>query len=486
VAIGDALPALHTPNVGLTYYVNATTGNDTTGTGASGAPWASLQKAYTYLRDTATWPTNQDILIEVAAGTYQRDAQQYTLDTWYNGTGRQPTATQWVIWNFASGAVVKLPSGTSPTTHKGAMRLDTVSSGVSSYQMFIGMEIDGEQTRTNSTGDAVGVYYSGSTSNVHLVDCVIHGIYAMDTDDGSPTSKAQGVNGGTNATDHILWGCHIYDIGTATGTINIQEHGVYLAGDRCWTVGCVIGDTPNGYNVQYFDSSNSITGSGVASSTLYSAGQSNIVVPGHGVDLVIVNNILVEGRGDANVPDSTGGGIEYVPNTATGSGNVIANNIFYDQADWDIEATLAGWTYSNNTTADPLFTDYASRDFTLQSGSPAIGHADESYSTVTDFAGVTRDGTPDAGAYELPLGAWALETGGVSVKASDFAVDGTPTTGDGFPYVKDFGGLASNAITDFDDLQTAILADAFAPEGVATDGYLLTSDGGVPTWMPGA
>jgi hypothetical protein len=401
VAIGDALPALHTPNVGLTYYVNATTGNDTTGTGASGAPWASLQKAYTYLRDTATWPTNQDILIEVAAGTYQRDAQQYTLDTWYNGTGRQPTATQWVIWNFAPGAVVKLPSGTSPTTHKGAMRLDTVSSGVSSYQMFIGMEIDGEQTRTNSTGDAVGVYFSGSTSNVQLVDCVIHGIYAMDTDDGSPTSKAQGVTGGTTATGHILWGCELYDIGTLAGTITIQEHAVYLSGDDCSVVGCVIYDIPNGYGVQFYDSGNAIVGSMVASSTIASVGQSCIVVPGHGSDLIIKNNILVEGRGDAGTSD--GHGVEYVPNTATGSGNVIANNIFYDHAQADIETTLAGWTYSDNTTADPLFTDYASRDFTLQSGSPAIGHADESYSTVTDFAGVTRDGTPDAGAYELAV-----------------------------------------------------------------------------------
>jgi hypothetical protein len=50
------------------YYV-ATTGNDTTGTGAIGAPWASLQKAWEYIclnLDLA----GQGVIVNVAAGSY--------------------------------------------------------------------------------------------------------------------------------------------------------------------------------------------------------------------------------------------------------------------------------------------------------------------------------------------------------------------------------------------------------------------------------
>jgi hypothetical protein len=394
--LAASLPALHTPNVGSTYYVNATTGNDSTGTGASGAPWASLQKAYEYLRDTATWPTDQDILVEVAAGTYQRTNQQYTLDTWYNGTGRKPTATQWVIWNFAAGAVVKLPSGTSPSNNKGAMRLDTVSSGVSSYQMFIGMEIDGEQTRVNNTVDAIGVYLSGSTSNVQLVDCHIHGIYAMDTDDGSPTSKAQGVFISPAGVDNIITGCRIHDIGTATGTINIQEHCVYTSGDSTYIFGNVIYDAPNGYGVQCYDGGAAMSNVLIASNTIGGTiEKSCIVVPRNGTSITIKNNILY---------GATQYGVEFFPTTNAGSTNVLDYNVIDSCTLGDLShATSTSWTITNTVTTDPLFTNYASRDFTLQSGSPAIGHADENYSTATDFAGVARDAAPDAGAYELAV-----------------------------------------------------------------------------------
>jgi hypothetical protein len=443
---GASLPSLHTANVGLTYYVNATTGNDSTGDGSSGAPWASLQKAYTYLRDTATWPTDQDILIEVAAGTYQRDAQQYTLDTWYNGTGRQPTATQWVIWNFASGAVVKLPSGTSPTTHKGAMRLDTVSSGVSSYQMFIGMEIDGEQTRTNSTGDAIGVYLSGSTSNVQLVDCHIHGIYAMDTDDGSPTSKAQGVFIAPGGTNNIVTGCRIHDIGTATGTINIQEHCVYTSGDSTYIFGNVIYDAPNGYGIQCYDGGAAMSNVLIASNTIGGTiEKSCIVVPRNGTSITIKNNILY---------GATQYGVEFFPTTNAGSSNVLDYNVIDSCTLGDLShATSTSWTITNTATTDPSFTNYAGRDFTLQSGSPAIGHADPDYATATDFAGETRDGTPDAGAYEHIPSVAVTGTAAWTEAADTSAASGAET----------FTGTSSWT----EDADTVAASGHMAPSGTA-------------------
>lgn len=69
-------------------------------------------------------------------------------------------------------------------------------------------------------------------------------------------------------------------------------------------------------------------------------------------------------------------------------------------------------------------------------------------------------------------------------KPSAFTEDSTPTSGDGFPFIEDIGGTPANKITDFDDLQTAVLADAFVVAGTPTDGYVVMSDEGTPTWMP--
>lgn len=80
-------------------------------------------------------------------------------------------------------------------------------------------------------------------------------------------------------------------------------------------------------------------------------------------------------------------------------------------------------------------------------------------------------------------GTWLLEAGDADVKASDFDVDATPAAGDGVVFVQAFASAPVNAICDFDDLKTALLVDAFDVAGTATHGYVLTSVGGVPTWV---
>jgi predicted esterase len=420
--VGATLPDLHTWNVGLTLYVDAVNGTDHAGTSTSGSPWQTLQHAHNRLRFNETWPTNQDIRIVVRPGTYQRNAQTYTLDTFFDQTGKKPTATQRVIWDFEDGAVCKLPSGTSPTTAKGFARLDTTGSGVSSYQIFNNIHIDGEQTRTNVTATSVGLFYSNNTSFVEVIGGSIHGIYAMDTDDGSPTSLAEGIQGGRPATDHIVWGCHIYDIGTLTGTIAIQEHAIYLQGDRCAVINNLIGDIPNGYGIQFYDGGQTIDGSMAVGNTVYNCGQSCIVVPGHGTNITIKNNILVEGKGDAG--SSAGYGVEFDP-TGDGSGanNVIDSNVFYLHADGNVETAPAGWTITNSHSGDPLFTNYAARDLTLTPSSPAVGFADAAWVATLDIDGIPRDSDPDAGAYELYVSGTAAPTLGAATASASGTVD---------------------------------------------------------------
>jgi hypothetical protein len=52
------------------YYVNAATGNDTTGNGSSGAPWLTLQKANNFLRNNIDFGGQRVDLIMQVAGTY--------------------------------------------------------------------------------------------------------------------------------------------------------------------------------------------------------------------------------------------------------------------------------------------------------------------------------------------------------------------------------------------------------------------------------
>lgn len=74
--------------IALANYYVSTTGNDTTGTGSSGTPWATIQKALDYLQDYSISPTT-GCKINVAAGTYSPsttisvdhpDAQYLTIE----------------------------------------------------------------------------------------------------------------------------------------------------------------------------------------------------------------------------------------------------------------------------------------------------------------------------------------------------------------------------------------------------------------------
>ena len=94
----------------------------------------------------------------------------------------------------------------------------------------------------------------------------------------------------------------------------------------------------------------------------------------------VKNNIFTDGQAGLWIQDMT-----------------VTNdyNLFYGNTSWDVRDGVAG---ANTVTADPLFDS----NFTLQAGSPAIDNgADLSAYFTTDYAGNTRSGTWDIGAYEF-------------------------------------------------------------------------------------
>jgi parallel beta-helix repeat protein len=130
---------------------------------------------------------------------------------------------------------------------------------------------------------------------------------------------------------------------------------------------------------------------------------------------LIYNNLIYDNTYDGVSPYNAGTSSWY-NNTIVGNGDHAAiisyssitatfrNNIFYGNGTDGIDNAAGGTlTQSSNLTANPLFV--SSGDFHLQAGSPAIGTGVNLYSTfTTDYTGTSRPTPPtawDAGAYKF-------------------------------------------------------------------------------------
>jgi len=81
-----------------------------------------------------------------------------------------------------------------------------------------------------------------------------------------------------------------------------------------------------------------------------------------------------------------------------GTGNVIKNNIVFNNAVNGIANSATSTVISNNLTVDPKFLDSATSNFRLQSTSPAI---DNGTSSIAQGITILFNGSaPDIGAYE--------------------------------------------------------------------------------------
>jgi len=114
-------------------------------------------------------------------------------------------------------------------------------------------------------------------------------------------------------------------------------------------------------------------------------------------DAVIKNNILY-----STGYNSIGSSYMLEFNGVSGSGADVANNLFYDPAG-NMNNMNSG-TNQNGVEGDPLFTNLSERDFTLQTGSPAIDTGATLQSPYNvDIIGTSRPLGPlfDIGPYEM-------------------------------------------------------------------------------------
>jgi len=400
---GDNLPnpLFHALNVGLTYYIDAVNGNDTTGDGSTGNPWKTVQKANNFLRDTATWPTNQDVVIKMRSGTYKATSGSFTLTIDFTAGARSPNVNRWLIWEPDAGhegaVIIEQPNGTEAP--KGSVTL-TNGTGCN-FISFRGIELYGGDERRGSigNGNSIGLYLQGDNNdNVEFLYGEIHGYQV--SGNGVSQSSAQAIQvEGAAANGFVLGYSKIYDIGTTTLTSDFQEHGGYIQGTNPFIINNLWWNIVNGYDLQFFSGSAG-DGALIVHNTFVDAEASGMVLSGN-LAYTIRNNIFAHhtGRGSSSY------GIEFVPNGSGAGTGTVDYALYFNNQGGNRELSPSGWTFTHETQADPLFVNSGADNYRLQSGSPAIGFTDTTYSPPFDLDGNARPpGAEDAGAYEFVTG----------------------------------------------------------------------------------
>jgi len=188
---------------------------------------------------------------------------------------------------------------------------------------------------------------------------------------------------------------YIHDNGGVSGEI---DHGIYFRRQLCPSLianNLITGSVGRGISLHDNTSTNKIENVTVAYNTIVGNGSAGILMATNGgTGNVVANNVLANN------------GLTYkykqIRVKSGTNGNTVANNVV-----WSPTASQSGielWSGTANTvlrnvSLDPMFvTKYS--NLQLQAGSPAVGLGDPKWTVSTDYAGKTRDGSPDAGAYE--------------------------------------------------------------------------------------
>jgi glucose/arabinose dehydrogenase len=207
------------------------------------------------------------------------------------------------------------------------------------------------------------------------------------------TPRVCSPNGGIviEEPDCTIEGCLVYNMGDQS-LLESQcrlYHGIYTAHSRTRIANNVI------YNVigDGIESWHAATNLQIVNNTVYNCGGNGIIVggtttvnPSGNTNSFIANNICVNNR------------ISGIKKTGTGSGHTYTNNLCRDNVEANMNVSGSG-TETGTLTSDPLFVSTTNRDFTLQSGSPAINSGTTTNAPATDYLGITRTQTTGTSSY---------------------------------------------------------------------------------------
>jgi hypothetical protein len=323
-----------------------------------------------------------------------------TLWADFTSAARAPAANRYLIWRkdpaYSTRPRIANPDGTSG--FKGAIEVG--SNALNSYQIFSGLDIDGERIRKGSgPGGSMGIYLSGTAANsntrIEVLDTKIHGflIGTFVTND-----TAQGMFAEDGASFLLLDQIEVYDNGAADDHDPFSNHGVYLQATDMQITNSSFHDNQSGYGAHFYNGGAATTPRLViANSTFNNNFASGILVHGD-EDGVRFENLIMSNH---TARGNSSWGIEFYPAPTGGaSGSVLDHVLYYHNSRNHLPAP-PGWTISNEQTADPRYVNAAAGDLHLLAGSPALGYTDTVFSPAVDLDAVPRPaGAEDAGAFE--------------------------------------------------------------------------------------
>jgi hypothetical protein len=221
----------------------------------------------------------------------------------------------------------------------------------------------------------IGIYIDSATSATDNIDVYRNKVHdCWDTGIGLYSETASP----HNATDIVIWNNLIYNCTVGFATCYAGWSLTFtLINNSFWNSGADLSYHKNG--------------DGASFSTISPVEQISISSSPTYVSCIIRNNICVSHHG--NISDI----IHYDDAGETGITN--DHNLFYDSLGYKASNQYG----ANNVTADPLMTNPAAGDFTLQAGSPAIDVGSSTGAPADDYIGTSRpQGSAfDIGAYEL-------------------------------------------------------------------------------------
>jgi hypothetical protein len=380
-----------------TYYV-ATTGNDTTGTGAIGAPFRTLPKALSVMGpgDTVflrggTYSTPTAFTVPCGAPNLPLSIRNYQTETAIlsqNSTADRP------VMNVGTGQC-------GYVVIEGSYNASTDTYGLVLHGVRISL---GEASNDSSTG---GHHITIRNVEVRATNShmITHGAHHIHLDN---------VDIHDNVSSHCMyvhWNDSILENSKIHGCGGFGIHWRNSKGDSgaCQAEGCG-------------SSRNIIRNNKIYNNGIKHAGGSGLTMT-HGFDNQVYNNVAydnweygisVDTRNSKvwnntvtnnNLSNLSNQGGLRVNNT---SNDVINNIVTGNRVEQIFSTKGTSLTYAglhhNLTSGDPLFVNTTTKDFHLRSGSPAINTGANLAGKVTkDFDGATRPVGPayDIGAYEF-------------------------------------------------------------------------------------
>ena len=404
------------PEIGAaaTYYVK-TTGNDTTGDGSNGNPWLTVPKG---LRSLSAGDT-----LNICAGSYTISGVYGNVATDKYGGGAASWATATTIKNC--------DGDTFTLTHDGLNMDHSISTGGISYIIFTCDVV----MRCNFRGSG------GANQSGFRLNNAAHHVRFQRVSVRSFTE--QGIQGGTGGCPSGPSNIEILDSDISlNGDDNSHfEHGIYPACSADWLIQGNSLLANMGYGIHVYSSSTNWHMRATIRNNYIEGRKTGATSTAYGIALAtgsghkIYNNI-VNGQG-AQAVKLTGGVQVFGPTTAP----LIYNNTFYDATtgvelgDSGVSAaevknnifvtistpisdsgtsTVKSTNFCDSAgtgcsvTGSPSFTNAATGDFTLQSGSSCRDAGlDLSATLTTDYIGTARpqNSVFDLGAYEYIVSA---------------------------------------------------------------------------------